>query len=219
MIKKIFYGFFVNLAEVWKGYNLAFQGLAILLTYIIVASDFDWKYFEMTRKISPLFYFPAIILGGTLPIIIPLFLLWYGKTKRNENISFAGYALGQSAIMGSLVTTFYKIFTGRIQPSLINNTIDISKKFNFGFMRNGIVWGWPSSHTTIAFAMATTIFYLYPKKKILLFFVFAYALYVGLSVSVSIHWFSEFIAGIIFGIIIGRIIGKSFAGYKQKISG
>jgi hypothetical protein len=26
--------------------------------------------------------------------------------------------------------------------------------FRFGFWRGGVCWGWPSSHTTIAFAMA-----------------------------------------------------------------
>jgi membrane-associated phospholipid phosphatase len=35
-------------------------------------------------------------------------------------------------------------------------------------------------------------------------------LYVGLSVSVTIHWFSEFVAGAIFGSLIGVVVGRSF---------
>ena len=38
-----------------------------------------------------------------------------------------------------------------------------------------------------------------------------YAFYVGLSVSMTIHWFSEFASGILFGIVVGTTVGRSFA--------
>ena len=37
-----------------------------------------------------------------------------------------------------------------------------------------------------------------------------YAFYVGVGVSISIHWFSEFVAGAIIGSLIGAMVGKSF---------
>jgi len=37
-----------------------------------------------------------------------------------------------------------------------------------------------------------------------------YAFYVGVDVSISIHWFSEFVAGAIIGSLIGAVVGKSF---------
>jgi hypothetical protein len=37
-----------------------------------------------------------------------------------------------------------------------------------------------------------------------------YSFYVGLSVSVTIHWLSEFVAGGIIGSVIGTVVGKSF---------
>ena len=37
-----------------------------------------------------------------------------------------------------------------------------------------------------------------------------YALFIGIGVSMTIHWFSEFLAGAIIGTAIGAVVGKSF---------
>jgi membrane-associated phospholipid phosphatase len=37
-----------------------------------------------------------------------------------------------------------------------------------------------------------------------------YSLYVGIGVSMTIHWFSDFIAGAIIGTVVGVVVGKSF---------
>lgn len=58
--------------------------------------------------------------------------------------------------------------------------------------------------------MATTIFVLLPRQRIIGFAALAYAFYVGLGVSVTIHWFSDFIAGVIIGTVIGIVVGTSF---------
>jgi membrane-associated phospholipid phosphatase len=71
-------------------------------------------------------------------------------------------------------------------------------------------WGWPSSHTTVAFAMAACLITLYPGNKKLILFASLYAFYIGLGVSVTIHWFSEFVAGAIIGSVIGMVVGRSF---------
>jgi membrane-associated phospholipid phosphatase len=71
-------------------------------------------------------------------------------------------------------------------------------------------WGWPSSHTTIAFAMAATVFTLFPKQRWLGWLAMAYAFYIGLGVSMTIHWCSDFMAGAILGTVIGTVVGKSF---------
>ncbi|HXB59002.1 MAG TPA: phosphatase PAP2 family protein, partial [Candidatus Acidoferrales bacterium] len=82
--------------------------------------------------------------------------------------------------------------------------------FRFGFMRGGIFWGWPSSHTTTAFAMAFTLFTLFHRKKLLQVVVITYAFYIGVGVSMTIHWFSDFVAGAIIGMVIGITVGKSY---------
>ena len=53
---------------------------------------------------------------------------------------------------------------------------------------------------------------LYPKNKRLTVLVLIYAFYVGLGVSVSIHWLSEFVAGAIVGSVVGSVVGRSFRG-------
>ena len=92
----------------------------------------------------------------------------------------------------------------------MDGAVNITHVFHFGFLRGGIFWGWPSSHTTIAFAMAVALLSLYPKNKIIRYLAIAYALYVGIGVSITIHWFSDFIAGVIFGTVIGIVVGKRF---------
>ena len=89
---------------------------------------------------------------------------------------------------------------------------DISHVFHFGFLRGGVFWGWPSSHTTIAFAMAVTVCTLWPKPWWLGLMAMLYAFYVGFGVSMTIHWYSDFVAGAIIGSVAGTVVGKSFRG-------
>jgi membrane-associated phospholipid phosphatase len=214
-----FFGqFFRNIIALFSGEKLLWQVVAIIFTFIAVLSGLDWKYFLGTRFVPSAWYLPGIIGGALIPILTPIIIGAIGVIKNSKKILYIALALGEAALSGSLITSGYKIFTGRIAPNLADTIHNLSAAFNFGFFRNGIIWGWPSSHTTIAFAMAVALIYLYPKNKVVAFFALLYALYVGLAVSVSIHWFSDFIAGIIFGFIIGMTVGKSFARQLADIS-
>ena len=209
-----------NAVKIFSGWNLLWQALAILLTWGIVSADLDWKWFVYFRFVPRWFLFPAVIAGMLLPIVLPFILFAVGRIKKDAKFLNTTFALGQSALLGYLLSIFYKIFTGRIPPefsvqgsSVVKNLTDISHGFRFGFLRGGIFWGWPSSHTTVAFAMAITLLMLYPKNKVVKILAIIYALYIGFAVSVSIHWFSEFAAGIIFGTVVGMVVGKIF--YKR----
>ena len=120
-----------------------------------------------------------------------------------------GWAVAQAELLGALIVIAYKAFTGRAHPAH-NVGADISHVFHFGWLRGGVFWGWPSSHTTIAFAMAVTVFTLYPKQRWLGLLAILYAFYVGIGVSMTIHWFSDFVAGAIIGSVIGTVVGKNF---------
>ena len=217
---QLFQNFIRNIVKVFSGKNLLWHALAILLTILIVTSDFDWSYYVWTRSaIMTDIAFPAVMLGTSLPILIPLILLLIGMIQKKAQAVANAWAIGQAAILGSLISSFYKAFTGRIPPPMSHGFIfstanpmlaDSSHGFQFGFFKGGIFWGWPSSHTTIAFAMAACMVMLYPKNKKVIFFSLLYALYVGLGVSVTIHWFSEFVAGAIIGSVIGVVVGRSF---------
>lgn len=209
-----------NVITIFSGRNILYHALAIVLTILIVMSGFDWDYYRLTRGDTfAHLAFPAIMLGTLLPILGTLAILSFGAIYKNQRIITTAWALGQSAILGYLISITYKAFTGRIPPpfrgfrisaSNANSLIDTSHGFQFGFLKGGIFWGWPSSHTTVTFAMTVCLITLYPRNKMFVFFALVYAFYIGLGVSVSIHWFSEFVAGAIIGSVIGVVVGRSF---------
>ncbi len=220
-MNNLFRRFVRDLGACYSWRNILWQLLAVALTYLIVASGFDWWYYTNTRNpVLQSWLFPAAILGGIVPILLPI-LLFFLKKKNTA------LAIIQAAVMGLFISSFYKIFTGRIPPPFHNPTfyklfsggvppplqqslVDISRKFEFGFLRNGMFWGWPSSHTTVAFAVAVTLFILYRHKPLIKYSALLIALYIGIGVSTNIHWFSEFVAGAIIGSVIGTVVGRTF---------
>ncbi len=207
-----------NLVGCFTGWRIAWHVVAILLTVVLVRSGFDWRYFLATRDSSlrP-WMFPAVIIGGLLPIFLPLTLLAVGHIAQNARIVLSGWAIGQAELIGAFVAAACKAFTGRAHPTRHVGD-DISQVFHFGFLRGGVFWGWPSSHTTIAFAMAVTVFTLCPKQWWLGWVAILYAFYVGVGVSMTIHWFSDFAAGAIIGSVIGAVVGKGLWGKHSTLN-
>ena len=210
-----------NIIRCFKGYNLLWHFLAIVLTYVILTSDFDWYYFiSSQRSILHVLFAPAIELGMILPIVVPLILLATGVLRKDFRIKKTAFALGQAALLGLVISAFYKAFTGRIPPPHFlghGALVDTSHGFRLGFLRGGMFWGWPSSHTTVAFAMAAVFWKLYPENKLARYAAMLYAFYVGIGVSIRIHWFSEFVAGVIIGSLIGAVVGKSFEHRRSSV--
>jgi membrane-associated phospholipid phosphatase len=199
-----------NLMGCCKGWRLIWHLVAILLTVVFVRSGFDWRYFLATR--NPILWscmFPAAVIGGLVPLVLPLVLLVRGIIARKAGIILAGWAIGQAELLGAFVAAAGKAFTGRAHPAHVAGN-DLSHIFHFGFLRGGVFWGWPSSHTTIAFAMAVTVFTLFPKQRWLGWVAILYAFYIGVGVSMTIHWFSDFVAGAIIGSVIGAVVGRDF---------
>ncbi len=210
-----------NIITIFSGRNLWWHALAIILTIAIVMSGGDWTYYRLTRaEIFSRLALPAIMLGTFLPVLVTLTILIVGEIRKNRRLITTAWALGQAALLGYVISCCYKAFTGRIPPpfhgfrmSAANegSLVDSSHGFQFGFLKGGIFWGWPSSHTTVSFAMSACLIMLYPKNKLIIFLAAAYALYIGMGVSVTIHWLSEFVAGAIIGGLIGTVVGRSYA--------
>ena len=216
-MKKFLETLLPNFLRSFWGKFFAWHIIAIALTYILVISGFDWWYFLHTRNfILNVASFPAIALGGLGAIILPFVLLWIGKKRESAKTTLTAWAVGQAALLGWIISSIYKAFTGRVQPNLQEIGTDISHQFHFGFLEHGIFWGWPSSHTTVAFAIALTLVTMFPGNKKLKWGVLATALYIGLGVSFNIHWFSEFIAGAIIGSAIGVVVGRCFKQLKSE---
>ena len=217
---EIFYRLPRNVVSIFSGRNLLWHALAIGLTVALVELGGDWSYYVATRsEVIQRLARPAIMAGTFLPVLLPLALLLAGEFGKNRLLKTTGWALGQAALVGYLIASAYKAFTGRIPPPwhwrlgiTVGQLVDTSHGFQFGFLRGGIFWGWPSGHTTVAFATMVCLATLYSKNKPLVCGALLYAFYVGLSVSVSIHWCSEFVAGAIIGSVIGIVVGGSFRG-------
>lgn len=181
-------------------------------TYGIVESGFDWRWYRNAQDHPwiPNAGFVAVGVGPLVSFFAPLGLYLYGRSKEDDELQMTGLALGQAAILGVVVSSAMKAFTGRVAPDEHNNLIDNSREFRFGFLRGGIFHGWPSSHTCTAFAMAVTLTRLYPDNSTIKIASLTYASLIGLGVSTNIHWFSEAFAGALVGYAIGASVGDGF---------
>jgi membrane-associated phospholipid phosphatase len=206
-----FYKIFRNTLTAFRGKNIAWHLLAITLTVVLVMLGFDWRYYLATRNSTlQTILFTVGPVGFFVPIITPIVLVIFGLTRKIKKTIITGWALAQSALIGLLVSFLYKSVTGRLAPPFVPNSADISQVFQFSFFQSGVFWGWPSSHTTVAFATAVTLITLYPKNKPLRYLALLYAFYIGIGASATFHWFSDFVAGAIIGTVIGVVIGGSF---------
>lgn len=204
-----------NILGCFQGRMILWHLLFIALTFILVQSGLDWFYFCSTR--SPRLWagmIPSAPIGGLVPLAVPFVLILSGFITGRVRLGLTGWAIGQAALIGSMLSSTYKAFTGRVHPEHFTGA-DLSHDFRFGWLRGGVFWGWPSSHTTIAFAMATTVFTLSPKNRWLGWLALVYAGYIGLGVSMTIHWFSDFVAGAILGSVIGVVVGRSFLSQQS----
>jgi hypothetical protein len=107
----------LNLVGCFKGRRIVWHVIAIVLTFILVTSGFDWRYFLATRS-STLrsWMFPAVRIGGLLPFVLPLILWALGIIVRNARATLIGWAVGQAAILGLLIAAACKAVTGRPHP-------------------------------------------------------------------------------------------------------
>ena len=148
-----------NLLASFTGRNLLWHALAIGLTIAIVMSGLDWSYYLATRgqTIQSLVR-PAIVMGTFIPVSGTLILLLIGEVRKNRRLITTAWALGQAALLGYLISIAYKAFTGRLPPPFRGfrmttasdgSLVDSSHGFQFGFLKGGVFWGWPSSHTTV----------------------------------------------------------------------
>ena len=224
-MKPLFYTLGRTVLSLYRGMNLVLQFVAFALTYALVASGFDWWYFQHTYQAGMHgVLFSAVIVGFLLPVVFPVTFLLFGFFGRSFRLRTIGFATGQAAILGLAVSSFYKVFTGRVGPhgmrAAVAPLIDISRDFRFGFYRGGAFQGWPSSHTATAFAMSFAVVALFPGKNwkhvLARGAAIAYAFYIGIGVSTNIHWFSDFAAGAIIGAVIGLAVGNAFLRRERK---
>lgn len=210
-----------NFLAVFKGRNFFWHALAITLTAALILSGADWWFFEHTR--SDAFFFVIMIagIGGFFaPVVIPVGVYLWGEFSRNKHLMDLGAAAGQAAFLGYLVSIIYKSLTGRVEPEFLTvySMVDTSRVFNFGFLEYGIFWGWPSSHTAVAFAGAFA-FVLLSRTLSIRTLAMLYAFFIAVGAAISFHWLSDVVAGAIIGSLIGTIVAKSAKDISGAVRG
>ncbi len=208
MIIKMFKNIPKSLLKSFAGYNFFWHILAVVSTYFLAVSGFDWFYYGL---MAPYFaiLIPSALIGLFVPVILPIWLFVRARIKKDAEALKAALLLGEAELAALFLTYFYKALTGRAHPtgSLfgVETLTDLTRTFQFGFLKGGILWGWPSSHTTVAFALAVTVWFVYKEKKWVRALAVIFALYVGIGISGTLHWFSDFTAGVIFGTLVGFV--------------
>ncbi len=174
-VSGLFYRLPRNAFAIFSGRNLLWHAAAIALTIVIVNSGGDWAYYRWTRP-GTLFVLarPALGLGMFMPVLWPLAVLFTGLAMKNRRLITTAWALGQAALLAYLITSGYKALTGRRPPPFHGPVgtlapgdtalTDSSHGFQFGFLKGGVFWGWPSGHTTVAFSMALCLIMLYASE-------------------------------------------------------
>jgi len=180
-----------------------------VLTALLVWSGLDWAYFTWVQS-QPLtgWLHLADRLGYLVPVVLPLGLLGLGLLHRRRPYMRLALAALSAAIGAVVVAIALKSLTGRVSPphhdfgaSLIG--ADNSAAFQFGFMRQSVLGGWPSSHALVSFAVLLALTRLSPRPLPVVLIGLPLALFIGLGVSFGFHWLSEFASGALIGSAVG----------------
>jgi hypothetical protein len=142
----------------WRSFILLC--IAVVSTAYLVLSGGDWSYLVAVEHEVPMaLLFIADTTGFLLPILLPLSLYIFARVQKSDVLHFYARAVTQCVLLGFTLSTSIKIFTGRTSPPHHHDGVgrafvDNSHDFHFGFLREQIIGGWPSSHATIACALA-----------------------------------------------------------------
>jgi membrane-associated phospholipid phosphatase len=193
-------GILKGIINIYRNHNALWHLFAAGATFALVFSGFDWWFFSVTRgDVSNTLGMTAGLLGFFVPIAIPLWLYIAGKVKKNRDLIRISLSVVQAGVIAMFVIAVYKAFTGRVEPEFLAAV--------------AIFWGWPSSHTGVAFAMSVFLALRYRRKVWVGALAMIYSSFIAVGAAVSFHWFSDVFAGIIIGSLIGYVIYK---GDKTK---
>ena len=162
-------------------------------------------------------------LGYVFRTLLPAGLILGALLTRQRGYGTAGVAALIAAGLALAVSTALKAFAGRVSPphhtfgaDLAN--ADNSAVFQFGFMNEAILGGWPSSHATVAIAVAVALAAALPGARGLHIINFIIAAVIGIGVTLGFHWLSEFFSGVLIGASIGLWVGSAAAAHMAVVT-
>lgn len=181
------------------------------------------QYFQRTDPLGDRFGEGALIIGGSLPAVLPLGLYFGGMWADAPELATAGAAVLQAEVIQLVVVTSLKWLTdrkgpyhngdpeaGRWSESFLKDSDDPTD-FNFDpfDLEGGLRW--PSGHTASSVALVSCLFAFYPHAVWIAAVGYPAALAIGIGmVEGDYHWLSDIAAGALIGHVIGWVVGKRF---------
>lgn len=201
------------------GWSSLFHVAAASSTFALVRTGADYDTSIYFRN-HPSFGDVGIggeVLGWVAPTAGTALVYVIGRAGGNDKTLVASYALIQSTALTLATVTTLKFFTGRAPPDetpdFPGGSHDMSRSFRFGFNRGGVFDGWPSGHTAIITAMASTLAAYYRSAAVAIVGGAA-AVYTGVSMvsyqEGTVHWLSDVVAGFLIALPIGVSVGNGF---------
>jgi membrane-associated phospholipid phosphatase len=121
-----------------------------------------------------------------------------GLISGNDNILRAGGRITMSIVTAAVVTDLLKMAVGRTRPSSTDNAYDFAP-----FSGDD---SWPSGHTTVAFAMATSVGDEIGSTPVSIVLYTAAGLTGWSRINDNRHWFSDVLAGAAIGITSAKLM-------------
>ena len=187
--------------------------LIIIFIFFLGSSSFAQNFdIDLLNKIN----FPPsttsdktweFITHTTLPLSFatPITMFITGVAKHDNDLKIKSYTTGASIIITSLLTSGIKIAVKRERPFVAYPELIYKKSSASGY-------SFPSGHTSVAFATATSLSLAFPKWYVIVP-AYTYAAAIGYSrMYLGVHYPTDVLAGILVG------MGTSFLSYHLQKS-
>jgi membrane-associated phospholipid phosphatase len=204
------------------GWPVILHGTGVGATYGIMESGWDAQVNRYAAKqdtlVNALLYGPGLLAGTIAPVAVPVGLYFFPK---NKEWKATGAVSMQAVGIAFLYNNILKAATGRKPPDSEHPDLEkLSHEFQYGFLRGGVFFGWPSGHTMVNTAMAASIYSYHRNEDWALAGALAYSSYIGVSMTLGVnghaHWMSDAVAGFLMGAGIGWTVGDSYYKARQK---
>lgn len=216
-------GLGINMVRSAVGWTTALHATGCVATWWMVREGTDAQIQRMASRQdktpNALATTPGLLSGTLTPVLLSsgLYLL-----ADDPGIRTSGAAAMQAVGISFLYNNALKAFTGRIPPRADDpDPRARSGEFHFGFLEEGVFYGWPSGHTMVNTALATSLYATNRDKAWALPAAVAYSAWIGTSMVYggrgNIHWGSEAVAGWLMGAGIGWVVGDSY--YRRMRTG
>jgi membrane-associated phospholipid phosphatase len=202
----LFHGIPGSLARAFAGPRLLLPPLALLATWLLVASGIDDSvrgfFLSRTPLVDPAFRGYEFALGVSWPLVPAFILLHRGVREKSRALLAGGCAIFQAVIVLFIMTMTLKWLTGRPTPT----SFEPARAFM-----------WPSGHTTESFGAASAIvaYWRHDRRLAAISFLLATCVAGDMLVS-SFHWLSDIVAAILLATPIGWTVGTTLRAWVQE---